>query len=130
MASRSSAHALRPAQAQFSIESPQPADIRRQRVQESPWPISFPQSLRFWIPVLPEPEAIGLLPGSSQEVGGWRDLLTTPLVDSSCSAISPNDRILRYDEVSERTEVFLTPAGFTNGRTVGRQGRFVTCEHG
>jgi gluconolactonase len=42
----------------------------------------------------------------------------------------PNDRILRYDEVSERIDVFLTPAGFTNGRTVDRQGRFVTCEHG
>jgi gluconolactonase len=42
----------------------------------------------------------------------------------------PNDRVLRYDEVSERTDVFLTPAGFTNGRTVDRQGRFVTCEHG
>ena len=42
----------------------------------------------------------------------------------------PNDRILRYDEVSERTDVFLTPGGFTNGRTVDRQGRFVTCEHG
>jgi gluconolactonase len=42
----------------------------------------------------------------------------------------PNDRILRYDEVSERTDVFLAPAGFTNGRTVDRQGRFVTCQHG
>jgi gluconolactonase len=42
----------------------------------------------------------------------------------------PNDRVLRYDETSERTDVFLTPAGFTNGRTVDRQGRFVTCEHG
>ena len=42
----------------------------------------------------------------------------------------PNDRVLRYDEVSERTDVFLTPAGFTNGRTVDRQGRFVACEHG
>jgi gluconolactonase len=42
----------------------------------------------------------------------------------------PNDRALRYDEVSERTDVFLTPAGFPNGRTVDRQGRFVTCEHG
>jgi gluconolactonase len=30
----------------------------------------------------------------------------------------PNDRVLRYDEVSERTDVFLTPAGFPNGRTV------------
>ena len=43
---------------------------------------------------------------------------------------APNDRILRYDEVSERTDVFLTPAGFANGRTVDRQGRFVACEHG
>jgi gluconolactonase len=42
----------------------------------------------------------------------------------------PNDRVLRYDEVSERTDVFLIAAGFTNGRTVDRQGRFVTCEHG
>jgi gluconolactonase len=42
----------------------------------------------------------------------------------------PNDRVLRYDEVSERTDVFMTPAAFTNGRTVDRQGRFVTCEHG
>ena len=42
----------------------------------------------------------------------------------------PNDRVLRYDEVSERADVFLAAAGFTNGRTVDRQGRFVTCEHG
>jgi len=42
----------------------------------------------------------------------------------------PNDRVLRYDEVSERTDVFLTPAGFSNGRTVDRHGRFVACEHG
>ena len=42
----------------------------------------------------------------------------------------PNDRVLRYDEVSERTDVFLTPAGFSNGRTVDRRGRFVACEHG
>ena len=42
----------------------------------------------------------------------------------------PNDRVLRYDEISGRVDVFLAPAGFTNGRTVDRQGRFVTCEHG
>ena len=41
----------------------------------------------------------------------------------------PNDRVLRYDEVSERTDIFQAPAGFANGRTVDRQGRFVTCEH-
>jgi len=42
----------------------------------------------------------------------------------------PNDRVLRYDEVSRRTDVFQTPAGFPNGRTLDPQGRFVTCEHG
>ncbi len=42
----------------------------------------------------------------------------------------PNDRVLRYDEVSGRTDVFRTPADFPNGRTLDPQGRFVTCEHG
>ncbi len=42
----------------------------------------------------------------------------------------PNDRVLRYDELSGRTDVFLAPADFANGRTVDRQGRFVSCEHG
>jgi gluconolactonase len=42
----------------------------------------------------------------------------------------PNDRVLRYDEISGRVDVFTQPAGFTNGRTVDPQGRFVTCEHG
>ena len=42
----------------------------------------------------------------------------------------PNDRVLRYDELSGRTDVFRTPADFPNGRTLDRQGRFVTCEHG
>ncbi len=42
----------------------------------------------------------------------------------------PNDRVLRYDEVTGRVEEFLRPAGFTNGRTTDPQSRFVTCEHG
>lgn len=42
----------------------------------------------------------------------------------------PNDRVLRYDEVSGRTDVFATPADFPNGRTLDPQGRFVSCEHG
>jgi gluconolactonase len=42
----------------------------------------------------------------------------------------PNDRVLRYDERSARVDVFATPAGFSNGRTVDAEGRFVTCEHG
>lgn len=42
----------------------------------------------------------------------------------------PNDRVLRWDEIGRRVDVFTAPAGFTNGRIVDRQGRFVTCEHG
>jgi gluconolactonase len=42
----------------------------------------------------------------------------------------PNDRVLRYDELTGRTDVFTSPAQFANGRTVDRQGRFVSCEHG
>jgi gluconolactonase len=42
----------------------------------------------------------------------------------------PNDRVLRYDEVSGRVDVWAHPAGFTNGRTVDREGRFIQCEHG
>ena len=42
----------------------------------------------------------------------------------------PNDRVLRYDEVTGRTDVFTAPADFPNGRTVDRQGRFLSCEHG
>jgi len=42
----------------------------------------------------------------------------------------PNDRMLRYDECSGQTSVFRAPAGNTNGHTVDRQGRLVSCEHG
>jgi gluconolactonase len=41
----------------------------------------------------------------------------------------PNDRMLRYDECSERIAVFRHPCGFACGNTVDRQGRLVTCEH-
>ena len=42
----------------------------------------------------------------------------------------PNDRMLRWDELSESVDVFRAPSGFSNGNTVDRQGRLVTCEHG
>ncbi|MGQ3028305.1 MAG: SMP-30/gluconolactonase/LRE family protein [Ferrovibrionaceae bacterium] len=42
----------------------------------------------------------------------------------------PNDRMLRYDEVDGHVSVFRQPAGNSNGNTVDRQGRLVTCEHG
>jgi gluconolactonase len=42
----------------------------------------------------------------------------------------PNDRILRFDETSGQVSVFRHPAGYSNGNTVDRHGRLVTCEHG
>ena len=42
----------------------------------------------------------------------------------------PNDRVLRYDEVSGRVDVWSRPAGFENGRTVDPEGRFISCQHG
>jgi gluconolactonase len=42
----------------------------------------------------------------------------------------PNDRMLRYDETSGAVSVFRNPAGYSNGNTVDRQGRLISCEHG
>ena len=42
----------------------------------------------------------------------------------------PNDRVLRYDEVTEQVTEFETGVGFTNGRTTDRESRFIACEHG
>jgi gluconolactonase len=42
----------------------------------------------------------------------------------------PNNRMMRYDETDGSTSVFRSPSGNSNGNTVDRQGRLVTCEHG
>ena len=42
----------------------------------------------------------------------------------------PNDRILRWDETTGVTGVLRQPAGYTNGHTIDREGRLVSCEHG
>jgi len=42
----------------------------------------------------------------------------------------PNDRMLRWDETSGAVSVFRHPARYSNGNTVDREGRLVTCEHG
>ena len=42
----------------------------------------------------------------------------------------PNDRIMKWDETNGETSVFRHPAGYTNGNTVDRQGRLVSCQHG
>ncbi len=41
----------------------------------------------------------------------------------------PNDRMLRWDETNGVVSVFRQPAGNTNGHTVDREGRLVSCEH-
>jgi gluconolactonase len=42
----------------------------------------------------------------------------------------PNDRILRWDEITGAVGVFRQPSGYANGHTVDRRGRLVSCEHG
>jgi len=42
----------------------------------------------------------------------------------------PNDRMMRFDETDGSVSVFRHPAGNSNGNTVDRQGRLVSCEHG
>ncbi|MEU8203952.1 SMP-30/gluconolactonase/LRE family protein [Streptosporangium sp. NPDC049046] len=42
----------------------------------------------------------------------------------------PNDRILRWDEMTGNVGPFRAPAGYTNGHTLDRQGRLISCEHG
>jgi len=42
----------------------------------------------------------------------------------------PNNRLLRWDEGSGTTGVFRYPSDYTNGNTVDRQGRLVSCQHG
>lgn len=41
----------------------------------------------------------------------------------------PNDRIMRWDEVSGQTHVWRHAAQHANGNTRDRQGRLITCEH-
>jgi gluconolactonase len=41
----------------------------------------------------------------------------------------PNDRMLRWDETDGSVSVFRQPAMNSNGNTVDREGRLVTCEH-
>ncbi|MCW5631727.1 MAG: SMP-30/gluconolactonase/LRE family protein [Rubrivivax sp.] len=41
----------------------------------------------------------------------------------------PNDRMLRWDDTDGSVSVFRQPAMNTNGHTVDREGRLVSCEH-
>ncbi len=41
----------------------------------------------------------------------------------------PNNRMLRFDETDGSVSVFRQPSNNSNGNTVDRQGRLITCEH-
>jgi gluconolactonase len=41
----------------------------------------------------------------------------------------PNNRMMRYDEATNRVSVFRQPSNNSNGNTRDRQGRLITCEH-
>lgn len=41
----------------------------------------------------------------------------------------PNNRIMRFDETDGRVSVFRAPSNNSNGHTVDRQGRLISCEH-
>ncbi len=51
--------------------------------------------------------------------------------DALCLLVSdiPNNRIMRYDEVSGAFTVWRQPSNFANGMCRDRQGRLLTCEH-
>jgi gluconolactonase len=42
----------------------------------------------------------------------------------------PNNRMMRYDETDGSVSVFRSPSNNSNGNTVDRRGRLLTCEHG
>lgn len=41
----------------------------------------------------------------------------------------PNNRMLRFDETDGSVSVFRQPSNNSNGNTVDREGRLITCEH-
>lgn len=51
----------------------------------------------------------------------WRQLIWSDI---------PNDRMLRWDEATGAVSVFRSPAGHSNGNTLDREGRLITCEQG
>ncbi|MEW2553535.1 SMP-30/gluconolactonase/LRE family protein [Streptomyces zhihengii] len=54
-------------------------------------------------------------------VPAWRQVVWSDI---------PNDRMLRWDEETGAVSVFRRDAGHTNGNTLDREGRLITCEQG
>jgi gluconolactonase len=42
----------------------------------------------------------------------------------------PNERMLRWDEMTGVVGPFRRPSGYVNGNTLDREGRLISCEHG
>ncbi|MFJ8072674.1 SMP-30/gluconolactonase/LRE family protein [Streptomyces sp. NPDC096176] len=51
----------------------------------------------------------------------WRQLIWSDI---------PNDRMLRWDEATGTVGLFRAPAGHSNGNTLDREGRLISCEQG
>ncbi|MET7616403.1 SMP-30/gluconolactonase/LRE family protein [Streptomyces sp. NPDC005408] len=51
----------------------------------------------------------------------WRQLIWSDI---------PNDRMLRWDEATGAITLFRSPAGHSNGNTLDREGRLISCEQG
>lgn len=54
-------------------------------------------------------------------IPAWRQLIWSDI---------PNDRMLRWDEATGAVSLFRSPAGYSNGNTLDREGRLITCEQG
>lgn len=53
-------------------------------------------------------------------VPAWRTLIWSDI---------PNDRLMRFDEITSTVSVWRSPSHNANGNTTDREGRLVTCEH-
>lgn len=42
----------------------------------------------------------------------------------------PNDRVLRWDELTGAVGLYRSPAGYANGHTLDAEGRLISCEQG
>ena len=54
-------------------------------------------------------------------VPAWRQLVFSDI---------PNDRLLRWDELTGAVSLFRAPSGHANGNTLDSEGRLVSCEQG
>ena len=61
--------------------------------------------------------------------GSWTEGPAWFVADYLLWSDIPNDVMLRWDAAANTTSVFRQPSDGSNGNTVDRQGRLITCEH-